>query len=76
VLNQQRVGGNFSASPVWAEGRIYFASEEGEVVVVREGQGMEVLARNALGEMIQASPAISGGRLFVRTATHLWAFRQ
>lgn len=69
---QERVGGNHSASPVYADGKIYFASEEGEFAVIKAGPEFEVLARNSLGERIQASPAISQGNLFIRTEQHLY----
>jgi outer membrane protein assembly factor BamB len=73
VVWRERVGGNHSASPVWAEGRIYFLSEEGEATVIRDGDRFEVLARNPLGERCQASPAISGARIYIRTDKHLFA---
>jgi hypothetical protein len=76
IVWQHRIGGNFSASPVWVEGRLYFISEEGVATVMKAGPTAEVLAANELSEMAQASPAVSGGRLFVRTAGHLWCFRQ
>ena len=75
VVWQARLSGNYSASPVLAGGKLYFASEEGEVVVVKAGPEFQVMARNELGEKMQASPAVSQGRLFVRTAGHLWCFR-
>lgn len=75
ILWQHRIGGNFSASPLWADGRIYFASEEGVVTVMKAGETPVVEARNELGEFLQATPAIAGGRLVVRTAGNLWCFR-
>jgi outer membrane protein assembly factor BamB len=65
--------GSFSASPVAAAGRIYFASEDGLVVVVRAGRKFEVLATNDMGEVCMATPALSGDLLLVRTKTHLYA---
>jgi outer membrane protein assembly factor BamB len=72
---QGRVGGDHSASPILAAGRLYFSSEQGEITVVKAGDEFEVLARNALGEAIQASPAASRGRLLVRTARKLHCFQ-
>ena len=69
---RERVGGNFSASPVLADGRIYLASEEGVTTVIEAGPHFKVLARNPLEEKVQASPAISQGRIFIRTAAHLY----
>lgn len=73
-LYQQRISpsaGGFSASPVAAGGRIYLASEDGELFVVRAGRTFELLAANPLGEVTMATPAISGNLLIVRTRGHL-----
>ena len=72
IVWQERVGGNHSASPVSAEGRIYFLSDEGETTVIQAGPRFEVLARNPLGERTQASIALSGQHLFIRTAGNLY----
>ncbi|HEY3176737.1 MAG TPA: PQQ-binding-like beta-propeller repeat protein [Candidatus Polarisedimenticolia bacterium] len=61
------VGASFSASPVAADGRIYFASETGEVYVLRAGPEFELLATNDMDETVMATPAASGGLLVVRT---------
>lgn len=63
-----------SASPVAGGGRLYFASEDGDVFVVKAGPTFELLASNPVGEVIMATPAIAGDRLFVRTQNHLMAF--
>jgi outer membrane protein assembly factor BamB len=67
--------GSFSASPVAADGRIYFASEDGQVIVIRAGRTFEVLATNEMDEVCMATPALSGDLLLVRTKTHLYALR-
>ena len=59
-------GGNYSASPVAADGKLYFASEDGEVIVVKAGRQFERLAVNPMGEVIMATPAISEGMILVR----------
>ena len=69
---RERVGGNFSASPVLAEGRLYLLSEEGVMTVIEAGPQFKVLARNPIEEKAQASPAISQGRIFIRTAGSLF----
>jgi outer membrane protein assembly factor BamB len=69
---QDRLGGSFSASPVFAEGRIYFVSDAGETTVISAGPEFKVLAKNPLGEKVQASMAVSQGQLFIRTANHLY----
>jgi len=69
----ERVGGIFTASPAAGDGKVYLVSDTGEAVVLRAGRTPEVLARNSLGERTVASPAISGGRLFIRGDEHLIA---
>jgi outer membrane protein assembly factor BamB len=76
LLYRERLGagGSYFSSPVAAGGRIYVASAEGKVIVFAAGDRLEVLARNDLQEPIMATPAIADGRLYVRTASHLYAF--
>jgi outer membrane protein assembly factor BamB len=69
----QHAGSGFSSSPVAADGRIYFASEDGDVFVVRAGPDFELLSTNPMGEVIMATPAISSGMIFIRTLQHLFA---
>jgi len=66
-------GSGFSASPVAADGRIYLSSEDGDIFVVRAGRTFELLAKNAMGEPLMATPALSGGTMFVRGEKHLFA---
>ena len=72
---QERVGGVYSASPVAADGKVYLFSETGETVVLKPGRTPQVLARNRLDARIIASPAVAGGRIFVRTDRHLIAIQ-
>ncbi len=72
VIWQERIGGNFSASPVAADRRIYFTGDNGETTVIEAGPTFKVLAKNALDEKAQASPAISQGQLFIRTEKNLF----
>jgi outer membrane protein assembly factor BamB len=67
-----RVGGNHSASPIYADERIYFLSEEGESVVIAPGKELKVLAKNELDGETLASMAVSGGSIFIRSRTHLY----
>lgn len=69
---QEKLSGTFSASPVLADGKLYVTSDKGETFVLKAGDEFEQLARNPLGEETQCSPAVSGGRLFLRTKSHLW----
>jgi len=75
-IYQERLGAGtsgFSASPVAGDGKIYFAGEDGDIYVVKAGPKFELVARNAMGEVCMASPAISGGVLYVRTQSHVVA---
>jgi len=69
---QQRLGGTFSASPVLADGRIYFTSEDGETTVIAPGRQFRKLALNRIDEPTLASLAISGGSIFIRGESHLY----
>ncbi len=72
-LWRKRFGGDFTASPVATNEHIYFTNEAGSTLVIRAGTSQyEEIARNSIDEPVYASPAISAGRLFLRSATHLW----
>ena len=65
---------NFKASPVGANGKLYLATEEGDVVVVRMGSRFEVLATNTMeNQSFIASPVIVDGTIYLRSRTHLFA---
>ena len=64
----------YNASPVAANGKIYFCSYLGTVVVVQAGDKFKVLARNRIGERINATPALLDGNIYLRTAKHVMAF--
>ena len=66
-------GSGFSASPVASDGRLFVSSEDGDVFVVKAGPTFELLAKNAMGEPIMATPAIAGSLLIVRTEKQLVA---
>ncbi|MDX1934420.1 MAG: PQQ-binding-like beta-propeller repeat protein [Capsulimonadales bacterium] len=73
---QERLGTGrtgFTASPVAADGKLFFTSEEGDVYVVKAGPAFEVIGVNPMGEVCMATPAISAGVLFWRTQGHLVA---
>ena len=67
------VGSGFSASPVASDGKIYIASEDGDVIVVAAGPEFKHLSTIAMGELLMATPAIANGVMFVRSSTALWA---
>ncbi len=64
----------YYASPVAADGKVYFASETGKVAVVNAGEDWKVVRVNDLGEPVYATPAIDDGRIYVRTESSLYAF--
>lgn len=66
--------GDYYASPVAADGKIYAANQEGKVAVIRAGGDWELLVVNDLEEECYATPAIVDGDLYVRTAGHLYRF--
>lgn len=72
----ERIGGNYCASPLYADDRIYCFSVQGKVTVLRAGRAYEVLATNALDEGFLASPAVVGKTLFLRTKTHLYRIEE
>lgn len=65
-------GASFSASPVAADGKLYFASEDGDVFVIKAGSTFELLARNVMGEVMIATPAIGGKMLVIRGQNHVF----
>jgi len=71
---QERLAGGtaaFTASPVASDGKIYLANEDGQVFVIKAAPTYELLALNEMGGPVLATPAISEGRLYFRTASHL-----
>jgi outer membrane protein assembly factor BamB len=69
---QERIGGNFSASPTLADGKIYLLDEEGKTTVIAPGKKYEVLATNTLEGRTLATPAMVDHSVFLRTDTHLY----
>lgn len=67
VLWRERLGAKFSASPVWADGKVYFLAENGKMTIVADSPAFQVVAQNELSEKCCASPAIAPGNLFIRT---------
>ena len=76
LVKQARLpaGGNYYASPVIGDGKIYVASLAGELTTIAAKPEWEVLASSPLGEGCAATPAIAGGRIYVRTEKRLLAF--
>lgn len=72
VLWRQRLEGRYSASPIWADGRVYFLSEQGKTTVIQAGGEFKVLAENELEEKCGASPAVSQKHIFIRSENNLY----
>ncbi len=73
---QERIGGNFSASPLYADGRIYLQSEQGTGIVIAPGTTFEEIARNELEERTLASYAVADGAIFIRTESQLYRLQE
>jgi outer membrane protein assembly factor BamB len=78
VYEQKRVRnlGNYYASPIAGDGKIYVTGENGFILVLKDGPQLEVLAKNDMGEPCVATPAIADGRLYVRTLNKLYCFAE
>lgn len=68
----QRLGGDFTSSPVLCGDRIYVANEAGEIYVLAAGRKYKQLAKNAMNDGIMATPTIAGNRIYVRTLSKLY----
>ena len=68
--------GEYSASPVYADGRLWFLSEGGKTTVLKPGRAFEQAAENRPEEGFMASPAIAGKAFYLRTRTHLYRIEE
>ena len=68
----ERIGGNYSASPLYANGHAYFFSEEGKTTVIKTGREFQKVAENKLEAGFMASPAVTGNALILRTKTAVY----
>lgn len=77
VLHEERLPGigNYYASPVIAEGKVYFASELGVVSVVAEGPEWKVVSKHDFHEKIYATPVIAKDRIYIRTEKAVYGFK-
>jgi outer membrane protein assembly factor BamB/protein tyrosine phosphatase (PTP) superfamily phosphohydrolase (DUF442 family) len=71
-----QVGNGFSASPIAADGKIYLPNEDGDILVISAGEKFAHLKTNSMGELLMATPALSEGIMYVRTAQSLFAVGQ
>jgi outer membrane protein assembly factor BamB len=73
---QERLGGNYSSSPVYGDGKIYFLNETGQTTVIAPGKEFRELAVNSLPGRTLATPALLDGAVILRTDTHLYRIGQ
>jgi hypothetical protein len=72
IIWKHRLGGKFFASPLLACGNIYATSEAGITYVFRAGPKFELIAENDIGEICMATPAVAGGKVYLRSLMHLY----
>jgi len=73
VLWQEEPAGRYYGSPVWVNGVLYCINTDGAVVVIKAAPKYDLLAVNPLGEKSQATPAVAGGRMYLRTYAQLFS---
>jgi outer membrane protein assembly factor BamB len=71
VIWSERVRAEFFGSPVLIDGKIYCPTTKGEMIVLASGDTFELLGRSPIGEGTHSTPCVDGGRLYVKTFTHL-----
>ena len=73
IVWKHRIGGKHSASPIFADGRIYFLAEaDGESTIIAPGAEYKEIARNTLGELCKASMAVAGKNIIIRGEHNLY----
>ena len=75
-IYQERLRGTYSASPILANGLLYFSDQDGRTVIVKPGRKLQIVAENQLPEGLMASPAVAGDALYLRTKTHLYRIEE
>jgi outer membrane protein assembly factor BamB len=73
IVWRERVSGNYFGSPVRVSDCVYCIADDGDVVTIAASEKFEVLGRSPLGETSRATPAVAGGRMFLRSESHLTA---
>ena len=69
---RERIGGKYAASPVFADGHLFFCSQEGKTTVLKPGSTFQPVSTNSLSAGFMASPAVLDDALLLRTKTHLY----
>ena len=73
---QERLRGTYAASPIFADGKLYFFNMEGDIVTLRKGSEFHKLAETKLGDGFMASPAVVGHQLILRSKSALYSIVQ
>lgn len=76
MIWRERIGGRFFASPLYGDGRIYLFDQKGRTLVVAPGEKYQLLAENPLEGKVNATPAIAGRAIFLRTDAALYRIEQ
>jgi len=71
ALWSEKPGGRFYGSPVWVNGLLYCINRAGEVLVLKAAPTYELIGIHPLGEKSQATPAVAGDKMYLRTYSHL-----
>ncbi len=72
VVWTERIGGTYEASPIYADGRLYFFDTQGAATVIKPGRACDIVATNKLDSGLMASPSVAGKAFYIRTKTHLY----
>ncbi len=72
IVWQKKIGRQFHASPLYADGKVYFLGRKGKTTIVQAGRTFKILAENQLDGEVNASPAIVGKSIIIRTNSHLY----
>jgi outer membrane protein assembly factor BamB len=75
-IRQRRLEGEFSTSPLYADGRVYLSNQEGSSFVLSADRKLDLLATNKLDDGTMASPAVYDKAIYLRTKTHLYRLEQ
>lgn len=73
---RNRIRGDYWASPIYSDGKIYFSSKEGKVSVISAAREFELLAESEFDASFIASPAVAGNNIILRSTTHLYCFAE
>ncbi len=72
IIWSKRVRGKYNSSPIYADGKIYFSSTQGKVIIINEGRELEIIAENELEGEIWTTPVILDENILIRTSKYLY----